>query len=275
MFLVTGATGQVGRHVVEGLLAEGHEVRALSRTPERAKLPEGVEVVQGDLTYPESVASALRGVRALYLLVSGEDTAVMDLARKAGVGHVVLLSSQAVETHPGNAIALRHLRAEESVRHSGVPWTFLRPGQFASNTLQWASAVRDGGVVRAPFADIALPSIHPADVAAVAVAALTRSGHDGQVYPMTGPEPIAPPAQVSTLASVLERDLVFEEIAVEQAKKWMQQHTPAVIVDALLDAISSATEQDAQVLATVENVTGSQPRSFEQWVQDNRAAFTT
>jgi uncharacterized protein YbjT (DUF2867 family) len=227
--------------------------------------------VLGDLTRPETLASAMKGVEAVYLMISGEDSAVMELARKEGVDHVVLLSSQTVETHPGNAIALRHLRAEESVRHSGVPWTFLRPGQFASNALQWAQVVRDRGIVRAPFAEVALPAVHPADIAAVAVAALTRKGHKGQVYPITGPEAITPPEQVRVLASVLGRELVFEEISVEQAKKSM--HAPAVIVDAVFDVIGSATEQDAQVLPTVENVTGLRARTFEQWAWDNRAAF--
>jgi uncharacterized protein YbjT (DUF2867 family) len=272
MFLVTGATGQVGRHVVHGLLAGGHAVRALSRTPEKAGFPAEIEVLRGDLTEPASLEPALAGVDALYLLASGEESAFLDRAREAGVRRVVLLSSQTVDSRPGNAIALRHQRAENAVQDSGIPATFLRPGQFASNTLQWAPAIRETGVVRAPFAEVGLPSIHPADIAAVAVAALTGEGHEGQAYALTGPEVITPVQQVRTIGSVLGRDLFFEEITPEQAKERMA-HVPAAIADAVLDVIGNVGERDARIQPTVEKVTGHPPRTFEQWVRDNRAAF--
>lgn len=273
MFLVTGATGQVGRHVVRGLVAAGHEVRVLSRNPDNAGFPANVEAVQGDLTRPESVGPALAGVDGLYLFVCGHEPEILDEARKAGVQRVVLLSSLAVESKPANAISLRHQRAENAVRDAGIPWTFLRPGQFASNALQWAPEVRARGVVQAPFAKVALPSIHPADIAEVAVAALTGEGHANTVYPLTGPEPVTPADQARTIGSVLRREITFVELTREQAKQRMLEHVPAVLADAVLDAIGNAAERDARVLPTVEKVTGRTPRTFERWVRDNADAF--
>lgn len=273
MLLVTGATGQVGRHVVRSLVTAGHEVRALSRNPETARFPGEVEALQGDLTRPESVGPALAGVDSLYLLVCGQEPEILDEARKAGVQRVVLLSSLAVESRPGNAIALRHQRAENAAREAGIPWTFLRPGQFASNVLQWAPEIRARGVVQAPFANVALPTIHPADIADVAVAALTGDGHTGAVYPLSGPELITPVEQARTIGRVLEREITFVELTQQQARQRMLAYAPAVIADAVLDAIGNSGERDTRVLPTVEKVTGRAPRTFEQWARDNVEAF--
>jgi uncharacterized protein YbjT (DUF2867 family) len=273
MLLVTGATGQVGRHVVRSLVAGGHEVRALSRNPDNTGFPAEVEALQGDLTRPESVGPALAGVDRLYLLVCGQEPEILDEARKAGVQRVVLLSSLAVETRPANAISLRHHRAENAVRDAGIPWTFLRPGQFASNTLQWAPEIRARGVVQAPFANVALPSIHPADIAEVAVAALTGDGHANTAYPMSGPEAITPVEQARTIGSVLNREITFVELTQQQARERMLEYAPAVIADAVLDVIGNAAERDVRIHPTVEKITGSAPRTFEQWVRDNVEAF--
>lgn len=273
MLLVTGATGQVGRHVVQGLVTAGHEVRVLSRNPETARFPADVEVLQGDLTRPESVGPALAGVDGLYLLVAGHEPEILDEARRAGVGRVVLLSALVVETRPANAIALQHQRAENAVRDAGIPWTFLRPGQFASNTLQWAPEIRARGVVRAPFAHVALPSIHPADIAEVAVAALTGDGHTHAVYPLSGPAPITPVEQAGMIGRALGREITFVELTQEEARQRMLEFLPAVIAEAVLDTIGNAVERDARVVPTVEKVTGHQPRTFEQWVRDNIDAF--
>lgn len=255
------------------MVAAGHEVRALSRNPDKAGFPADVEVMRGDLTRPESVGPALAGVDGLYLFVCGQEPEILDEARKAGVQRVVLLSSLAVESRPANAISLRHQRAENAVRDAGIPWTFLRPGQFASNTLQWAPEIRARGVVQAPFAHVALPSIHPGDVAEVAVAALTGNGHAHTVYPMSGPEPITSAEQARTIGSVLQREVTFVELTQEQARQRMLEFAPAVIVDAVLDMIGNVSERDARVLPTVEKVTGRPPRTFEQWVRDNADAF--
>jgi uncharacterized protein YbjT (DUF2867 family) len=274
MFLVTGATGQVGQHVVRGLVEAGQPVRVLSRNPERARSLPGAEVYEADLTEPESVAPALDGVHGLYLFVAGNEPEILEQARKAGVRRVVLLSSRSVESHPGNAIALRHQRAENAAQDAEIPWTFLRPGQFASNVLQWAPEIRESGTVSAPFANVPLPTIHPADIAAVAVAALTGDGHAGQAYPMTGPEPITPVQQAETIGSVLGREITFTELKVSQARERMVRHMVPAIADAVLDTMGNATERDTKVLPTVEEITGRKPLTFEQWVRENKEAFS-
>ncbi|WP_187352033.1 SDR family oxidoreductase [Allosaccharopolyspora coralli] len=274
MFLVTGASGRVGRHMLDGFREAGLAVRAVSRDPDGASLPEDTEPYRADLTRPDSLAAALRGVEVLHLIVSGAEVPILELARRAGVRHVVLLSSRLVDTQPANVLALRHLRAEEAVRASGLSWTFVRPVQYNSNALRYAQDLREGSVVRAPFPKTALPLIDPADVAAVAVTAMTGENHGGQIYSLTGPEALTPPQQVATLAAVLGRELTFEEIGPQQARERMEPDVSWVLADAVLDAVGGSSDVDAEILPGVENVTGKPPRTFGQWAWDHRAHFS-
>jgi uncharacterized protein YbjT (DUF2867 family) len=273
MILVSGATGNVGGELVRQLVGAGVPVRALTRDASRASFPEGVEVAEGDLSRPETLPAAFKAVDALFLIQCGTEEEVLRIAKEAGVRRVVLLSALASQTRPASAIGHDHLQAEHAVRDSGLSWTSVRPGQFASNALNWAGQIRAAGAVRAPFAQVGLPAIHPADIAAVARVALTADGHDGKVYPLTGPAVVTPPEQVRAIGDALGRELVYQEVTAEQARERMIQHSPVEIVDSALALIGSPTPEEQQVLSTVEDVTGAPARSFAQWARDNVAAF--
>src|SRR3954447_5333393 len=163
--LVTGATGKVGRAVVDLLVAKDIPVRAVSRNPR--SLPAGVDARSADLTDPASLGDVLTGVDKVYLYAhpSGVDGFVT-AARAAGVRHVVLLSALAAgDTDPGNAIARMHIEVENALANSGIAWTFVRPGAFATNALHWAKSIKDSGGVRIPYAQSQVASIHEADIA--------------------------------------------------------------------------------------------------------------
>ncbi|MFE6270217.1 SDR family oxidoreductase [Streptomyces goshikiensis] len=273
MILISGATGNVGGELLRQLHAEGEAVRALTRDPARAKLPADVEVVKGDLGAPGSLTKALAGARALFLMMSGNEAAVLAEAARAGVRRVVLLSSVAVETRPESLIGRVHRDAERAVEESGLEWTILRPGQFASNTRSWGAQLAAGDVVRTPFARVGLPAIHTGDIAAVARVALTREGHAGAVHSLTGPQAITPVEQVAAIGRVTGRALRHEEITPERAKEAMSAHMPADIVEATLEFLGSPTVAETQPLPTVETVTGKPARTFEEWARDNAEAF--
>ncbi|MFI6037309.1 SDR family oxidoreductase [Streptomyces sp. NPDC051315] len=273
MILVAGATGNVGGELLRQLRAEGVPVRALTRNPGRAALPADVDVVGGDFATPESLVKAFSGVEACFLMMSGNETAVVEEAARAGVRRIVLLSSVAVETRPESLIGRVHREAERAVEESGLEWTFLRPGQFASNTRAWAPQIAEGDVVRTPFARVGLPAIHPGDIAAVARTALTREGHAGAVYPLSGPRPITPVEQVAAIGEAIGRKLRHEEITPERAEKEMSAYMPAEIVAATLDFLGRPTETEVRALPTVETVTGKPARTFAQWARDNAGLF--
>ncbi|MDQ0383316.1 uncharacterized protein YbjT (DUF2867 family) [Streptomyces sp. DSM 42143] len=250
-------------------------MRGLTRDAGRASFAEGIEAVEGDLAQADSLKAALEGVRSLFLLSGmGAEAEVLASARQAGVEHVVLVSSITVQTHPHLPAAVENLAVERLLKASGMAWTILRPTQFASNTLWWAQSIRDQGVVRAPYADIGLPTVHPADIAAVACAALTEPGHRGQTYALTGPECITVRRQVAAIAAALEREVALIEISREEAHRQMASFIGDETADAVLDLMGGdANDELLKVRDTVPRVTGSAARSFQQWASDNGAAF--
>jgi uncharacterized protein YbjT (DUF2867 family) len=275
MILVTGATGNVGNELVHALIARGEAVRALARNPGKAAFPTEVEAVPGDLEAPDTVTPALAGIRKVFLL--GGFTTMTDILRRihgAGVEHVVVLTSRCViGGNPDNAITRRWLDAEAAVQESGVPWTVLRPSGFHSNALRWLPQLQEGNVVRAPWPDVPIASIDPADIAAVAATVLTEPGHENTAPPVSGPEPLTPGAQVATLGQVLQRPLRYQPLSDAEARENMATDTPAAIIDAFFRFFSAGEFDDSRVVDTVHQITGHQPRPFDEWASAHAHLF--
>jgi uncharacterized protein YbjT (DUF2867 family) len=280
MILVTGATGNVGRQLVEQLVAAGEPVRALSRHPERATWPDAVDGVAGDLT-AELPDDLFAGVHALYLFPEPARVRhVVAAAAAAGVRHVVVLSSLSagMESVPAmRVLQRRHLDVEQAVEASPMTWTHVRPGMFMTNTLSWAEGIRTDGVVREPYPDATAAPVHETDVAGVAVAALLDPArHAGAAYALSGPEALSQLDRVRILAEVLGRPVRLEEQDRDQARaamlanRWMNEH----LADALLDMLAASRGvRDGIVLPGVEDVLGRPALGFARWVEDHRGAF--
>jgi uncharacterized protein YbjT (DUF2867 family) len=265
MILVTGATGNVGRNVVEQLLAEGQEVRALTRDTTRARFPGQVDVVSGDLSRPETLPAAFDGVKRAFLFpVPGHMEGFLDLARRSGTDRVVLLSSSAVTMEHPSPIARTHLDNEQVVNLSGLPWTFVRPGAFMANDLRWAPQIKAEGIVRAPYGNATTAPIDERDIAAVVVTALLHDGHAGRSYTLTGPESLTQIERVQILAAALGQALRFEEQTPSQFRQQMSR-LPPFVVDGLLELLASRVGTTAEVTGTVRQVTGRPPYSYRQW----------
>ncbi|MFG1685544.1 NAD(P)H-binding protein [Nonomuraea sp. NPDC049269] len=271
MIVVTGATGNVGQPLVRALAAAGERVTAVSR--KISDVPVGVRHRQADLAEPESLEPALQGAEALFLLTSPDFMAngdlgdVLNVVRAVGVRRVVLLSSHGVGTrrHPS--------RLEDAVKRSGLAWTMLRPGNFASNTFQWADSVRAERVVRAPFGDVAVPAIDPADIAEVAAVALREPGHEGNVYTLTGPVPISPRQQAAAIGDALGEPVRFVEQSREEAREQMLRYMPEPVVEATLGALGAPSAAEQSVGPDVERLLGRPPRTFAEWAERHVAAF--
>jgi uncharacterized protein YbjT (DUF2867 family) len=260
---------------VRALVAAGEEVRALVRDSAEGVLPAGVQAAVGDLNRPETLSGALAGVRRVFLLPGYADmpglVAEMD---HAGVEHVVLLSSgAAADGDMSNAISRYMIVSEAAVRESGVAWTILRPSGFMSNALRWLPQLHAGDVVRAPFARARIAAIDPCDIAAVATETLSARAHRGRIYRLTGPESLLPSEQVRVLGAVLGRDLRFVAQSDAEARAEMSRAMPAEYVDAFFSYFADGTYDDSAVLATVEELTGRPPRTFEQWAIAHAAGF--
>ncbi len=275
MIVVTGATGNVGGEVVAALLARGQQVRALVRDAQRSSLPADVEVVQGDLDLPESLTSSLAGARAVFLLGGwGDMRGLMRRIAGAGVRHVVLLSSRCViGGRADNPITHMWLESEAAVRESGLGWTILRPSSFHSNALRWLPQLRERDLVQAPWPQVAVASIDPADIAAVAALALTEPGHERIELALSGPQALTPGEQVAVLAGVLKRPLHYEPLSDEAARTRMATDTPAPIIEAFFRFYSEGEFDDSIVLDAVERILGRPPRAFADWARAHAQAF--
>ncbi|MEU2369382.1 NAD(P)H-binding protein [Streptomyces pseudogriseolus] len=269
--LVAGATGHVGRPLVEQLLASGHLVRALTRDPGKADLPPGAEAVAGNLADTASLARAFDGVTAAHLIgFDGENHSplthgdeIVALAREAGVRRVTVLGGD-VEKGP----------LELAVETSGLEWTRLSPVEFMSNTLEWAESVRTEGVVREAFPGTGSALVHEADIAAVAAVALTEDGHAGREYWLTGPEVLTPPDQVRVIADVLGRKVRYVELSLEErVARWRREGYSDEDIEFFVTMRTDPPEAGRTVLPTVEKVTGRPARTFAAWVRENAAAF--
>src|SRR5919198_1648341 len=276
MILVTGATGNVGSELVRALAEAGEPVRALIREEvPRARLPAGVEGVVGDLNDADTLGPALDGVTAVHLLAgyAGLPAALVRM-KAAGVERVTLQSSSsAPDGDTTNAVARYHIESEAAIRASGLQWTFLQPNSFMSNTLEWAEPLRNGDVVAAPFAGVRVAVIDPRDIAAVAAAALTRDGHAGRSYRLSGPESLLPAERLAILGSVLGRELRLEPQSDEDARAEMSAAMPAEYVDAFFRFFVDGTLDESKVLPTVEEVLGRPPRTFRAWAEEHADAF--
>ncbi|OIJ88952.1 NmrA family transcriptional regulator [Streptomyces sp. MUSC 14] len=272
MIVVTGATGNVGRALVAALTEAGETVTAMARHIGGDAVPPGVRAVSADLGRPESLAPALEGAKSLFLLVAGEDPeGLLHAAAAAGVTKVVLLSSQGVGTRPGTYPQAAAFEA--AVAGSGPAFTVLRSGGLASNTLAWAEPVRRHRTATAPFADVALPFVDPADVAAVAAVTLREDGHTGAIYTLTGPEPLTPRQRAAALAEALGEPVTFTEQSPEEARTQMLAFMPPAVADATLAILGTPTPQERTPTDDVPRLLGRPAAPFAAWAARNAEAF--
>ena len=285
MILVTGASGTIGRPLIDVLVHEGAEVRAVTRDPRAADLPSGVEVVEGDPSRPETIAPFLEGVTALFLhpravgLAAGE---LLALARERGVKRVVTLSATNVDDNldeqPSRYRGDRNKEVEDAAVASGLEWVSLRASFFASNTfLAWGAQIRAGDVVRGPYASFAEAPIHERDLAAVAARALLTDAlvaRRGRRLELTGPQSLTHQQMVSTIGEVIGRPLRYQEIPPEVAKQGMvARGFPEPFVQALMARYAKEVGQPAPLSGEVEKALGRPARTYAQWVAYHAAAF--
>ena len=280
--LVTGATGRIGRMVIDQLIDADVPVRALTRRPEAAaSLPANVEVVTGDLTEPASLDAGLRGAGAVFLVWTAPPATVTAVVERvaAPARRVVFLSSPHQTPHPffrqPNPMAVLHADIERLIAAAGAESVVLRPGMFASNCLSWwAGAIRAGDVVRWPYAAAETAPVDDRDVAAAAARTLYQDGYAGGDYVLTGPESLSQAAQVSIIGEVLGRRITFQELSPDEFRRETAGSWPRPAVDMLLAAWGATIGRPAFITSDVSSILGSAPRSFRQWVAGHAAAFT-
>jgi uncharacterized protein YbjT (DUF2867 family) len=274
--VVTGATGNVGRPLVSELAAAGARVRAVTRTPEAAGFPDGVEAVY-------SAVDALPGATAVFLnsrALGGDLADVVALARRSGVTKLVALSAINADDdfsrQPSRFRGDRNKEVEQLAVDSGLDWVSLRPAVFASNFVgMWSAQVRAGDVVGGPYAAASAAPIVETDIAAVAAQALLTDELVGQRIPLTGPQAFTNSELVETIGTVLGRPLRYLEVPADVVRqRFIGLGLGAEFADAYTAMLADALDKPALVTREVEKITGRPATTFAQWVTEHRDLFT-
>lgn len=276
--LITGGRGKVGQAIINRLHSAGLSVRAASAKPDELTVPAGVEVVELVLDRPETFQDALRGIRQVFLYPEpGGIHDFIKAAQVAGVEHVVLLSSSSVlgPDAENDPLASHSLKVERALADSGLTCTFLRPDAFASNSLGWAYFIGQNMPIQLAYPDAQIAPIHPADVADIAVEALTGDSLTGRAVTLTGAQVLTFREQLAVLADVLDRDISVVKITHAEAEKQMGQYMPAPMVGSVLALWAAASAEPAVIADTTQTLLGGRPaRTFQLWARENAAAFT-
>jgi uncharacterized protein YbjT (DUF2867 family) len=284
MILVTGATGLNGSELVRRLSAKGVPTRALVRNTAKAKalsvLP-NVEIAEGDMSRPETLTEALRGVdRAM--LISSTDPAMLevqssfiDAAKKAGVRHVVKLSGIIPELDSPFRFARMHAEIEKRLEDSGLEFTQLRAGEFMPAYFRQVPSIVTTGILALPMGDARIASIDIGDIAEVAIKVLTTPGHEGKIYPLTGPEALSMSEVAEKLSAVTGKTIRYVDVPPEEAHKArLAAGLPAYLADGLDELFAERRKgKESQVFPTIESVFGMRPTTFDEFARRNAAIF--
>jgi len=280
IYLITGATGDVGSKVVERLIQMGQRPRVFVRdeTKARSRFGDRVDIAVGDLADEASLRAALEGIDALFLVNSGpqipvRDEAAANAAKAGGVQHLVKLSSMDVEQ--GLAIGAWHEQGEAAIRRSGIPFTFVQPTGFMSNLLAWAHSIKAEGVIRASTGDGRRAFIHSDDIAAVATKALTTRAFEGESLPITGPQALSFAEAAAMIGAAINRQLTFQPISDDEARqRYAATGASPGDVDAHVSLWRAIREgRLAKSTDNVERILGRKPIPLDQWARENAAAF--
>ncbi|HTI77930.1 MAG TPA: NAD(P)H-binding protein [Mycobacterium sp.] len=263
--LVTGATGNIGRRTVDHLIDLGaNDIRALTKNPAKANLPDGVTAVTGYLGDPESLSAAFDGVERMYLAPHPPTLeATLDLAKDAGVKYVVALSGVGHWQTHADAIAA-----------SGLPSTQLGPGEFLENLALWADQIRTTATVRDPYPDAVEALISMDDIARTAATLLMKAdvSHHGRMYEITGPESLTRVQIAEQIGVGIGVDVTFEQCSRDEAIEALR---PAMGAEAAwyLDTVAIAVDKPQQANQLVAELTGVPAQSVADWARQNAAMF--
>ncbi|GHA70593.1 SDR family oxidoreductase [Pontibacter akesuensis] len=286
--LVTGATGTVGREVIKQLSMLEDDIRVRAGvhsviTGENLKRLPGVEISEMDFENPESLHAAFTHADKLLMIAPFTDDQVtmektlVDEAKRTGVKHIVKLSSMGADEEPGILLGRWHREIERYIEDSGINYTFLRPTSFMQNFIEYdAGSIKQEGRFYQPTGEGKVCYVDARDIAAVGVEALLGEGHEGKIYDITGPEALSNYDVAQLMSEVTGKQVEYVDVPEPAAREAMlAQHVPAWMADALLELYGVYRNGNgSQATDTVAQLTGRQPHTMRQFLQDHQEDFS-
>jgi uncharacterized protein YbjT (DUF2867 family) len=275
MILITGASGNVGREVLDQISQTGQPVRAAYQSHQKAAdAPAGVETVIVDFNRPDTLRAALIGIDRIFLvgpvaanLVELESKALEGIKR-SGVQHIVKLSAMGTRAA---TFPRQHAESEDRIKESGVPWTFIRPNGFMQNMVIYnARTVREQNAFYGSQVEGKVSQIDIRDVAATVVRVLLETGNASKTYTLTGPEALSNSQIAEILSTVLGRQISYVNLPPGQMKQaLLDAGTPEWNANGILDLEALYRENGAStVTADVQLVLGRRPTTYEEFARD-------
>ena len=275
MILITGATGNVGTEVVKALSRRGQPARAFVRKEPEIALS-GIELVEGDFNKPETFARSLQGVDQLFLLIPSSSEVeqqqrnLVEAAKRSGVKHIVKLSQLGADAHSSGRFQRYHGVVEDYIRDSGLEYTFLRPNLFMQGLLNFRESISFQGAFYLAAGDAPVSIVDVRDIAAIAVLALTESGHEGKVYEINGPEALTHSEMAQRLSDAIGRTVKYVNIPPESMRQALVSFgMPEWQANGLVEDYDLYRRGEAaKVSTTVQHLTGIPPIRFSQFARD-------
>jgi len=282
VILLTGVTGKIGGETARQLLAKGAPLRALVRDEAKASALKaaGVELVVGDIADAATVRAALKGAdQAFLLLPNGEhqeahEKQFTDLAKAAGLKHLVKMSSMEAVASAQTPIPRAHWAVEEYIRASGLPWTMVKPNFFMQNLLASARTIKEQNRFSLPMGSGTTGMADARDIGAVCAEVLTGQGHAGQSYEITGPEVLTFYDAADQFSAVLGRQIEYVPMPMDQFRERMQNILEPWHLNAVCELFREIAETGLDhTTDTFRRLMGREPRSVTQFIQDHVALF--
>jgi uncharacterized protein YbjT (DUF2867 family) len=286
--LVTGSTGVVGTQVLDHLAGSGAQVRALTRTPEKAQFPEGVTAVQGDLSDVDGLRRAMNGVSTLFLLAPNaadeltQALQALSVAREAGVKGVVYLSVFKGADYVDVPHFTGKHTVERMIEHCDLPATVLRPAYFIQNDVRQKEPLLTHGVYGMPIGAKGISMVDVRDIGEAAARELLRRERAAdrlprETYELVGPEAITSESVASIWADVLGRAVRYGGDDLDLLEQRMKAVAPGWLAyDMRL--MMNRYQQDGAVASKAEidhlaALLGRQPRSYRDFAVETAAAW--
>ncbi len=281
MILVTGATGSNGTEIIKRLVGKNIQVRAMVRDRANIAIP-NVEVVEADFDRPETLQSALAGVKSAFLLTNSSENAAaqqiafIDAAKQSGVEHIVKLSQFKADANSPGRFLRYHAAVEAVLQASGIAYTFLRPNLFMQGLLNFRSIIASQNAFYAAAGNAKVSLVDVRDIAEVAIAALTEAGHEGKTYDLTGSQALTHAEMAEQLSTALGRKITFIDVAPEAMHEaLLGVGFPLWQADGLIEEYAHYRRNEAaEVTSGVYDAISQNPRSFESFARDYAEIFS-